>query len=157
LNQLQSLGLQIPSATMASQTALAGYQQNNSMTQPETVNPALGNAADLSLPATQPATYPNGNNASQTIAPATQSIAELETTRGQNRTLEIPATATNQESVSQPALPSTSTPEVVVIVRDGTNPPREVRVPKPSPELLRWIAEQAAASIPHSLPVVERR
>jgi thiol-disulfide isomerase/thioredoxin len=157
LNQLQSLGLQIPSATMASQTALAGYQQNNSMTQPETVNPALGNAADLSLPATQPATYPNGNNASQTIAPATQSIAELETTRGQNRTLEIPATATNQESFSQPALPSTSTPEVVVIVRDGTNPPREVRVPKPSPELLRWIAEQAAASIPHSLPVVERR
>ena len=98
LNQLQSLGLQLPSATIGSQT----------------------------------------------IDPTMQAMAELETTRGQNRTLEIPANATNQESVSQPALSSTSTPEVVVIVRDGTNPPREVRVPKPSPELLRWIAEQAS-------------
>ncbi len=151
LNQLQSLGLQLPSATMASQTALAAYQQNNSMTQPETMNPSLGNAAGLSLPATQPATYPSSNNTPQTIDPAMQSITELETTRGQNRTLEIPAATAGQESVSQQALSSTSTPEVVVIVRDGTNPPREVRVPKPSPELLRWIAEQAAASLPHAL------
>jgi thiol-disulfide isomerase/thioredoxin len=151
LNQLQSLGLQLPSATMASQTALAAYQQNNSMAQPENTNPALGNAAGISTPATQPATYPSGNNTPQSIDPSMQAITNLETTRGQNRSLEIPTGTTNQGIVSQPISSSTSTPEVVVIVRDGTNPPREVRVPKPSPELLRWIAEQAAASIPQTL------
>lgn len=151
LNQLQSLGLQLPSATMAPQTALASYPQSNTMTQPATANPAPGNAAGLSIPASQPATFTGGNNAPQTIDPTMQSMTELETTRGQNRMLEMTATPTTQESVSQSALSTTSTPEVVVIVRDGTNPPREVRVPKPSPELLRWIAEQAATSLPHAL------
>lgn len=151
LNQLQSLGLQLPSATMASQTALASHQQNHSMAQPDTVNPALGNAAGLSIPAMQPATYPSGNNTPQTIDPAMQSLTDLETTRGQNRTLENPSAATTQGSVNPPTSSAAVTPEVVVIVRDGTNPPREVRVPKPSPELLRWIAEQSAASIPQAL------
>ncbi len=72
---------------------------------------------------------------SATSAP-TQRFAQLDTARGQNEWL--PPQQTN--AAAAPAAPT----EVIMIVRDGKNPPREVRVTEPTPELLKWIDQQAA-------------
>lgn len=67
-------------------------------------------------------------------------FAQLETTRGQNEWLpETPAKSTPETKDSA---------EVIMIVRDGKNPPREVRVAQPTPELLKWIDQQSVGMQP---------
>ena len=76
-------------------------------------------------------------------APA-QRFAQLDTARGQNEWL--PQEANPASSAASPAASSAATPEVIMIVRDGKNPPREVRVAQPTPELLNWIDQQSITS-----------
>lgn len=74
---------------------------------------------------------------SATSAP-TQRFAQLDTARGQNEWLP-------QQEKSAAAIP-VAAPEVIMIVRDGKNPPREVRVAQPTPELLKWIDQQSTTA-----------
>ena len=116
--QLSSLALNIPSAR--SRTIAT-----------ETGNAAIPQKPDLNFNAPTDA-----NNSGQDNAPR---IA-LDTARGQNEWLP------SQSATSAPQTASAAS-EVVMFVRNGQNPPREVRVPNPSPELLQWIDQQAQSPV----------
>lgn len=70
---------------------------------------------------------------------SSQRFAELDTTRGQNEWLPQPSAPANAQTTSEDT-------EVIMIVRDGKNPPREVRVAQPTTELLNWIERQSIQS-----------
>jgi thiol-disulfide isomerase/thioredoxin len=67
---------------------------------------------------------------------SSQQFAELDTTRGQNEWLPQPTSSADVPT-------SNDDTEVIMIVRDGKNPPREVRVAQPTAELLNWIEQQS--------------
>lgn len=70
--------------------------------------------------------------------PAAPRFAQLETTRGQNEWLSQTPQAVTADTETAA--------EVIMIVRDGKNPPREVRVAEPTPELLKWIDQQSTSA-----------
>lgn len=110
--QLQSLQLQIPSAS--------------------TRNLAQTPAVQLPPQGTSPSSKPGSfEPASNATSPA-QRFADIDTSRGQNEWL----------PQQEPSATTAQAAEVIMIVRDGKNPPREVRVSQPTPELLKWIDQQ---------------
>jgi len=144
--QLRNLNLNIPSVDARLMTATDGDNSAASITAASLTQPSSASDRSATIPAKPLGPTDNltpsvaggsisDSNGRIAAEMGTESITDIETTRGQTENL----TGRSPESAQ---------PELIMILRDGKNPPREVRVRQPSPDLLRMFSEQASAAVP---------